>query len=138
MTVADIGGARKRRDRISAIADWIITHIPWTVEVMDWPGLGRRWPALTSADLESVEVELKRRADGICADGIALESVAARLKGRRARWSAAADWFFRGYPDADMNDPEFTALFGDLTRAEVILAAIEYRRLLALAGSKRN
>ena len=129
--IANIDDARQRRDRIGEIADWVVAHVPWTVAVPEWPDFHDRWPLLSRAELAAVEDELCRRGEALnCADAD-LDAIAATMTGRATYWIAAADWLTlnRG---ADITNPEFFRLFRQLSRAELILAAIEHkRRLLA-------
>lgn len=129
--VADIADAQGKRDQIAEIADWVVTNVPWTVAVPDWQGFQDRWPILSRAELAAVEEELCRRGAALHGDITELDAIAATLTGREGYWTAAADWLTLN-PGSDITDPEFFRLFSQLSRAELILAAIEHkRRLLA-------
>lgn len=129
--VSNIQDARKLRKRTGEIADWVVSNVPWTVAVSEWPGFHDRWPLLTRAELAAVEAELRQRGEVLNGADVDLGAIAAKLDGRMAYWTAAADWL-TVTPGADISDPEFIRLFNYLSRAELILAAIEHkRRLLA-------
>lgn len=134
-TIANIADAQRGRDRITEIADWVVANVPWTVAVPDWPGLQDRWPLLSRAELAAVEEELCRRGEALHGDVAEVGALAASLTGREAYWTAAADWLTLN-PRADITHLEFYRLFNQLSRAELILAAIEHkRRLLASLGT---
>lgn len=130
MNISNIEHAKEQRDRVREVADWVVEHVPWAIAVPDWPEFADHWSVLTSSELAAVEAELQRRAEMICAKAADLDGIAAGLIGRQERWSAAANWLLQRYPDADIRDPEFVAGFSDLTRAELMLAAIDHKRRL--------
>lgn len=129
MEIKPITDARERRAWIVEVANWIAVNVPWTLEVSQWPAFAARWPGLTAADLEDIDAELQRRGDAICSSAD-FEAVAATLSGRPELCSAAAAWLRGRFPEADIHHPEFIECFGQLTREELLLAAIEHRRLL--------
>lgn len=129
MGISPISEARHRRDWIAEVADWIAANVPWTLEASQWAAFEARWPGLTEADLEEIDAELQRRGEAICSSGD-FGAVAATLPGRRECWAAAAAWLQCRFPEADIHHPEFFERFGHLTRAELLLAAIEHRRLI--------
>lgn len=112
------------------MADWIAVSVPWTVDASHWPAFEARWPGLAPSDLEEIDAELQRRGEKICASDD-FEAVAATLSGRSEYWSAAAAWLHCRFPEADIYHAEFLERFGHLTREELLLAAIEHRRLLS-------
>ncbi len=61
--VSCIDPARPPGGRIEEIADWVVTNVPWTVAVPDWPGFHDRWPLLSRTELAAVEEELRRRGE---------------------------------------------------------------------------
>lgn len=122
-----VAEAPPARDRIGEIADWVLANVPWTVPVPDWPCFHDRWPLLSRRDLAAVEAELQRRGAALDAPGADLDAMAARLTGRTTCCAAAADWLTLN-PAAAITDPEFVRRFSLLSRAELILAAIENRR----------
>lgn len=128
-SVSHIGGAPHQADRICEIADWVVENVPWTVAVPDWPCFHDRWPLLTRSELAAVEEELGRRGEALEDRNSDLAGVAATLRGRDTYWKAAADWLTLNQ-GADITHPEFFRLFGQLSRAELILAAIEHRQRL--------
>lgn len=125
--ISHIDRARKLRDRTGEIADWIVANVPWSVAVNDWPCFHDRWPLLTRDELAAVEDELARRGAALDGGDADLDAIAAALTGRKTCWTAAADWLTMN-PGADIAHPDFLRLFGRLSRAELILAAIEHRR----------
>ena len=127
--ISNIADARRRRDRVGEIADWVVSNIPWSVAVPDWHGFHDRWPLLSRADLAAVEDELRRRGDALNDPVADLGAIAARLCGRLPYWTAAADWLTLNRSE-DVTHPEFVRLFGQMSRAELILAAIELKRRL--------
>lgn len=127
--IANIADARSRRDRVSEIADWVVGNIPWSVAVPDWHGFQDRWPLLSWAELAVVEDELRRRGDALNDPAADLDAIAATLCGRLPYWTAAADWLTLNRGEG-LTHPEFVRLFGQLSRAELILAAIEHKRRL--------
>jgi hypothetical protein len=129
--VASIQEARPRHDRTEEIADWVVANVPWTVAVPDWTDFHDRWPLLTRAELAAVEDELRHRAEALDAKDADLDAIAATLTGRLVYWTAAADWLTLN-PGATITDAEFVRLFSQLSRAELILAAIEHKRRLLL------
>lgn len=132
-TSPNIGAAQRIPDRTRAIADWVIANVPWTVAVPDWPDFHDRWPLLSRAELAAVEAELRRRGEAMDQPGSDLDKTAASLAGRQDYWTAAADWLTLN-PRGTIADHEFIRLFRQLSRAELILAAIEHkRRVLARA-----
>ncbi|MBE1526825.1 hypothetical protein GGC65_001281 [Sphingopyxis sp. OAS728] len=134
MSVTDINDPQQRRGRICEVVDWVMAEVPWTVSVTDWPGFSERWSALTSTELADVEIELQRRSEALTADDVNLDIIAGTMTGRVDRWTAAADWLMQ-HVGADIFDADFRHRFGELSRAELILAAIEYRsRLLSGRG----
>ena len=131
--VTNIREARQRRDRTAEIADWVVVNVPWTVAVPEWACFHDRWPLLSRAELAAVEEELRRRGEALDAPGADLEAIAATLTGRSTYWTAAADWMTLN-PGADITAAEFVRLFNYLSRAELILAAIEHKRRLLRAS----
>ena len=129
MAINSLSEARHRRAWIAEVAAWIAANVPWTLEASEWPAFEARWPGLTPSDLEDIDTELQRRGDAICSSGD-FGAVAATLSGRREYWSAAAIWLRSRFPEADIHHPEFCERFGHLTREELLLAAIEHRRLI--------
>lgn len=125
--VSCIDPARPPGGRIEEIADWVVTNVPWTVAVPDWPGFHDRWPLLSRTELAAVEEELRRRGEMLENPGADLDAVAATLVGRSTYSAAAADWLTLN-PGATITEPEFFRLFSQLSRAELILAAIEHKR----------
>lgn len=119
--------ARPERGRTSEIADWVVANVPWTVAVPDWPEFHDRWPLLSRFELAAVEEELRQRGEALESPGADLEKIAASLSGRASYWTAAADWLTLN-PRASIADPEFVSSFCQLSRAELILAAIEHKR----------
>jgi|GEM_PF-2292135 len=117
----------RERDRIAEIADWVVTNIPWTVAVTDSHCFHDRWPLLTRAELAAVEDELCRRGAALDGRDADLEAIAATLSGRITYWTAAADWLTLN-PGSGITHPDFFRMFQQLSRAELILAAIEHRR----------
>ncbi|RYY25372.1 MAG: hypothetical protein EOP62_13945 [Sphingomonadales bacterium] len=93
----------------------------------DWHGFHDRWPLLSRAELAAVEQELRRRADALNDPVADLDAIAATLCGRLPYWTAAADWLTLNCGE-NVTHPEFVWLFGQLSRAELILAAIEHKR----------
>lgn len=120
--VANIADAQRARDRIAEIADWVVTHVPWTVAVPDWHGFQDRWPLLSRAELAAVEEELCRRCEALHGDVAEIDGVAATLSGRQDYWTAAADWVTL-HPRSDITNPEFFRLFSQLSRAEPLTFA---------------
>jgi len=131
--VTDIREAREWRDRTGEIADWVVANVPWTIAVPEWPGFNDRWPLLSLTDLAAVEAELLRRGEALDAGDADFDAIVGTLTGRPSVWSAAADWLTSN-PEADIKDAEFFRLFGEMSRAELILAAIEHKQRL-LRGS---
>lgn len=127
--ISNIADARSRRERVCEIADWVVGNIPWSVAVPDWHGFHDRWPLLSRAELAAVEAELRRRGDALNHPGADLDAIAATLCGRLPYWTAAADWLTLNRGE-DVTHPEFVRLFGQLSRAELVLAAIEHKRRL--------
>lgn len=125
--VTDIREAREWRDRTGEIADWVVANVPWTIAVPEWPGFNDRWPLLSLTDLAAVEAELLRRGEALDAEDADFDAIVGTLTGRPGVWSAAADWLTSN-PGADINDEEFFHLFGEISRAELILAAIEHKK----------
>lgn len=115
------------RSRTSEIADWVVANVPWTVAVPDWPEFHDRWPLLSRFELAAVEEELRQRGVALESPGADLEKIADSLTGRVSYWTAAADWLTLN-PRASIADPEFVRSFRQLSRAELILAAIEHKR----------
>jgi len=126
-TVRDVVEKRSRRDRIADIADWVVTNVPWTIAVPDWSDFHDRWPLLTRADLAAVEEELARRCAAIEAGATDLDTIAEAMTGRPTYCAAAADWLTLN-PEKGIADHEFFRLFGQLTRAELILAALDHKQ----------
>lgn len=129
VSVTDISDAEKRRDRIRLVADWVVAELPWTVAVSDSPRFSERWSALTPAELADVEIELQKRGEALSAAHADLDIIAKTLTGRIDHWTAAADWLTL-HIGAGISDADFRRRFGELSRAELILAAIEHRRRL--------
>ncbi|WP_447753147.1 hypothetical protein [Sphingopyxis fribergensis] len=127
LAVANIADAQRGRDRIAEIADWVIANVPWTVAVPEWQEFHDRWPLLSRSDLAAVEDELCRRGEALDDKNADLDEIAASLTGRPTYWTAAADWLTLN-PGADITDLEFFRMFSQLSRAELILAAIEHKR----------
>jgi hypothetical protein len=86
-----------------------------------------RWPLLSRFELAAVEEELQRRGAALEAPNADLEMIAATLSGRQPYWTSAADWLTLN-PRGRISDPEFVRQFRQLSRAELILAAIEHKR----------
>ena len=97
-----------------------------TVAVPDWPAFHDRWPLLSREDLAAVESELRSRAEALDRPDADLTTIAAGLSGRRTYITAAADWLALN-PGSDITDPDFFRMFSHLSRAELILAAIEHK-----------
>ena len=127
--VSNIADARSRRERVAEIADWVVENVPWSVAVPDWHGFHDRWPLLSRNQLAAVEEELSRRGETLNDPTADLDAIAATLRGRLPYWTAAADWLTLNRGE-DMRHPQFFRLFGQLSRAELILAAIEHKRRL--------
>lgn len=125
--LGDIAETRRQRDRTGEIADWVVANIPWTMAVPDWPDFHDRWPLLSRAELAAVEAELRRRCAAIEDSGADLDAVSDALTGRKSYWTAAADWLTLNACKS-IADPEFNRLFSQLSRAELILAAVEHKR----------
>ena len=125
--LSNIATAREQRSRSGEIADWVMTNIPWTVAVPDCADFHDRWALVSRSELVAVEEELHRRARIVNAPHADLDTVAGKLAGRRGFWTAAADWFSLN-PLGSISDAEFIRLFGQLSRAELLLAAIEQKR----------
>lgn len=123
----ELAQKRSRRDRTADIADWVVMNVPWTVAVPDCSDFHDRWPLLTRADLAAVEEELNRRCAAIEAGGTNLDTIAGAMTGRPTYCAAAADWLTLN-PGKSIADHEFFRLFGQLTRAELILAAIDHKQ----------
>lgn len=79
------------------------------------------------SELYAVEKELHRRISAVNAPGADLNEGAAKLTGRPSYWTAAADWLSR-HPRRSTSHSEFIRLFGQMSRAELLLAAIEHKR----------
>lgn len=128
---SSVGVARsadaRQRSQTGEIADWVVFNVPWTVAVTDWPDFHDRWPLLSRFELAAVEQELQRRGAALEAADADLEMIASTLTGRQPYWTAAADWLTLN-PRGKISDPEFVRLFRQLSRAELILAAIEHKR----------
>jgi hypothetical protein len=122
----EISDAQSRRPLVAEIADWVVANVPWTVAVPDWPDFHDRWPLLSRGDLAAVERELRRRAEALDRPDADLDAIAAGLVGRETYIMAAADWLALN-PGSDITAPEFFRMFGQLSRAELILAAIEHK-----------
>lgn len=127
--ISNIADARSRRERVAEIADWVVENIPWSVAVPDWQDFHDRWPLLSRVELAAVEEELSRRGETLNDPAADLDAIAATLRGRPPYWTAAADWLTLNRGD-DVKHPQFVQLFGQLSRAELILAAIEHKRRL--------
>jgi hypothetical protein len=123
------------RTLVAEIADWVVANIPWTVAVPDWPAFHDRWPLLSREELAAVERELRRRAEALDRPDADLAAIVAGLSGRKTYVTAAADWLALN-PRSDITDPEFFRKFSQLSRAELILAAIEHKQrvLSRIAG----
>lgn len=119
--------AGSERSRTTEIADWVVANVPWTIAVPDWPEFHDRWPLLSRFELAAVEEELRQRGVALESPGADLEEIADSLTGRVSYWTAAADWLTLN-PRASIADPEFIRSFRQLSRAELILAAIEHKR----------
>ena len=130
--VRTFADARRPRDRTSEIADWVISNVPWTVAVPDWPGFHDRWPLLSRPELAAVEEELCRRGEALNDPDADPDAVASQYTGRATYWTAAADWLTLN-PRSDITSIEFVRLFSQLSRAELILAAIEHKRRILAA-----
>lgn len=125
--LADRASTPKDSDRTGEIADWVVANIPWTVAVPDWPEFHDRWPLLSREELTAVEAELGRRCLVIESAGTDLDAISDSLTGRTTYWTAAADWLTLN-PCCTVAAPEFVRLFSQLSRAELILAAVEHKR----------
>lgn len=133
LAVANIADAQRGRDRTAEIADWVVANVPWTVAVPKWQDFHDRWPLLSRAELAAIEEELCRRGEALDDKDADLDAIAATLTGRPSYWTAAADWLTLN-PGAEIMSPEFFRMFSQLTRSELILAAIEHKRRI-LRGS---
>lgn len=143
MSVTDISEARRRReDRRAAIvaaADWVLHHVPLTQACLDDPELQRRWPDFDAGEWAEVGREIDRRMviqlPNPCS-AADLDAAVADLSGRYELWSRASNWLIRYWPARDIDHPEFERHFGEMTRAEVLLAAVDTarRRLRALGA----
>lgn len=129
-----IAHAQKQRNRAIEIADWVMTSIPWTIAVPEFAGFHDRWALLSRSELHAVETELQRRASAVNDPQADLDAIACKLPGRLSFWTAAADWLSLN-PLGSISDSEFVRLFGQLSRAELLLAAIEHKRR-CLVGCK--
>lgn len=134
VAVVQISTARAHRERISEAASWIAANVPWTEDGADFPAFRERWPAMTASDLAEIEAELQQRGEMICASNVDLDSICETLSGRPELWKAAAFWLLEHFPAADICHPEFIERYGRLTREELLLAAIEHRRILCFSG----
>lgn len=130
--LSNVTDVREQRNRSGEIADWVMTNISWTIAVPDCADFHDRWALLSRTQLVAVEEELQRRARAVNAPDADLDAIAAKLAGRPSFWTAAADWFSLN-PLGSISDAEFIRLFGQLSRAELLLAAIEHKRR-ALVG----
>ena len=125
--VVEISDCRRSRDRITEITDWVLANVPWTVAVPEWQAFHDRWPLLSRTELAAVEDELCRRGEALEDPNADLDAIASTMTGRQSYWIAAADWLTLN-PGAHITSPEFFRMFSQLSRAELILAAIEHKR----------
>ncbi len=122
-----IEDTREHRNRPVEIADWVMINIPWTIAVLDYAEFHDRWAMLRRGELYAVEEELQRRISALNGPDADLDAAAATLTGRPSDWTAAAEWLSRN-PRRSTSHSEFIRLFGQLSRAEFLLAAIEHKR----------
>lgn len=122
-----VRNACEHRNRSVEIADWVMINIPWTIAVPDCADFHDRWALLSRGELYAVEEELQRRTSALNAPDADLDAAAAKLTGRPSDWTAAAEWLSRN-PRRSTSHSEFIRLFGQLSRAEFLLAAIEHKR----------
>ena len=134
VAAVQISIARAHRELISEAASWIAANVPWTEDGADWPAFRERWPAMSPSDIAEIDAELQQRGEMICASNVDLDRISVTLSGRPELWKAAASWLLEHFPEADICHPEFIARYGRLTREELLLAAIEHRRILCFAG----
>lgn len=124
---SSVRNACEHRNRSVEIADWVMINIPWTIAVPDYAYFHDRWALLSCGELYAVEEELQRRTSALNAPDADLDAAEAKLTGRPSYWMAAADWLSR-HPRRSTSHAEFIRLFGQLSRAELLLAAIEHKR----------
>lgn len=122
-----IADAREHCNRSGEIADWVMINIPWTIAVPDYADFHDRWALLSRSELYAVEEELQRRTSALNAPDADLDAAAAKLTGRSSHWTAAAEWLSRN-PRRSTSHSEFILLFGQMSRAELLLSAIEHKR----------
>lgn len=131
MTVADIGEARRRREdrarRVAAAADWVIGEIPWTADYRFHPDFSRKCAGMDHSDLVALNTELTRWANYVEHEAD-ISLLAQSLSGRPERYMSATAWLFDDR-SRRLHDQEFCRRFGDLTRAELVLAIAEHQRL---------
>ncbi|SKB85369.1 hypothetical protein [Sphingopyxis flava] len=135
MSVTDIAEARRRReDRRAAIvaaADWLIHNTVFWQSWRDNAEFYRRWPDFEAAELEAVGRDAERRVAIQLPTPITaadLDAAVAGLTGRYELWTRASNWLLRYWPARGLDDPEFVRHFGEMTMAELVLAAIERER----------
>lgn len=124
---SSVRNACEHRNRSVEIADWVMINIPWTIAVPDYADFHDRWALLSRGELYAVEEELQRRTSALNAPDADLDAAAAKLTGRSSHWTAAAEWLSRN-PRRSTSHSEFILLFGQMSRAEFLLAAIEHKR----------
>ena len=124
---SSVRNACEHRNRSVEIADWVMINIPWTIAVPDYADFHDRWALLSRGELYAVEEELQRRTSALNAPDADLDAAAAKLTGRPSDWTAAAEWLSRN-PRRSTSHSEFIRLFGQLSRAEFLLAATEHKR----------
>lgn len=124
---SSVRNACEHRNRSVEIADWVMINIPWTIAVPDYADFHDRWALLSRSELYAVEEELHRRISALNGPDADLDAAAAKLTGRPSYWTAAADWLSRNQRRSTSHS-EFIRLFGQLSRAEFLLAAIEHKR----------
>lgn len=135
MSVSDIEEARRRRDErqklIVETADWAIHNTtvasPWQQDAR----LLDRCAGFSGPDWTALNNEIERRVAfqlNISATLEDLDAAVQGLSGRYERWTRAANWLERYYPGLGLDHPEFLRHFGDLTPAELALAAVENLR----------
>ena len=124
---SSVRNACEHRNRPVEIADWVMINIPWTIAAPDYADFHDRWALLSRSELYAVEEELQRRTSALNAPDADLDAAAAKLTGRSSHWTAAAEWLSRN-PRRSTSHSEFILLFGQMSRAELLLSAIEHKR----------
>jgi len=126
MTVTDIEQARRRRERISEVAHWAMTTVPFTMDIRVHPDFSAKASDLTASEVAAVGAELGRRTQEMYRPDVDLEALAAMLSGRYERYTRAANWMIRhpGFVNLGL-EHDFLRHFSDLTTSELMLATIE-------------